>query len=532
MTNRRQKQYVCDNTQLMAEWDWKSNDAKGYDPKDITSGSRKLISWICPKCGMSYIACIPDRVGKNSGCPYCAHKKPIPGQNDLETWCKRNGREDLLDEWDLELNNGHIPSEYTFASNKKAAWKCSRCGNQWTQQIDQRTLRTAGCRKCHIAGTSLPEQFLYLSMNAIIGNVKNGYRGFGFELDIYLESLNIAIEYDGEYFHKTLNRSNYDSIKNEKCSGLGITLLRVCEERDSELPISIVEDTVYWRYSRQKDDLTVLLSAILCLVNTLSNNNYSAESIDINSIFQKAIQTTYRVSSEKSLAGKYPEIAAEWDYNANGDIRPEDVSSGSHDVFIWVCRKCGHSWPATVNTRTSGTGSGCPSCAVQKRSQANHRRAIDRKNFKEWCYENNSSLIYEWDYEKNQRPPEDYSTGSNDLVHWTCKICGYKWLASVYARVMSGSGCMECWNRRRKFRFRNDKIIDGKNSLVLWCKQHNQEHLLTQWDFQKNEFPPENYTYGSTKKVWWKCDNGHEWLASIKSRTLVGNGCKRCRYKK
>ena len=85
---------------------------------------------------------------------------------------------------------------------------------------------------------------------------------------------------------------------------------------------------------------------------------------------------------------------------------------------------------------------------------------------------------------------------------------------------------------KRKELYRNNKIVNNEKSLVLWCKRNNREDLLEQWDFQKNEFPPENYTYGSKREVWWKCANGHEWTAQIKSRTTQGNGCKRCRYLK
>lgn len=34
--------------------------------------------------------------------------KLICGQNDLETWCKKNGREELLKEWDYDSNEGMI----------------------------------------------------------------------------------------------------------------------------------------------------------------------------------------------------------------------------------------------------------------------------------------------------------------------------------------------------------------------------------------------------------------------------------------
>lgn len=530
VAEKKEKRYICDNAQLMAEWDWETNHAKGFDPSKITCGSTKLVFWICPKCNMSYPARIPDRIGKNCGCSYCAGKRPIPGVNDLETWCKNNGREDLLEEWNVEINGGKTPSEFTFASNKKIIWECNRCGNQWPQQIDQRTLRNFGCRKCRITGTSFPEQFLYLCLDAVVGNAKNGYRDLGFEIDIYLETLNIAIEYDGEYFHKTRDRHKYDAMKDEKCNELGIQLLRIRENRDNESAIYVEGNVIFWKYSRERNNLVELLSTILTMINACNQGNYSADHVDLTAIYQRAIKTTYGVRPERSLANNFPEIADEWDYECNGDIQPKDVSSGSHDTFSWLCGKCGHRWAAKVNDRTQG--SGCRQCAIKEQAKQQHEKAVVRYNFREWCYKNNASLLDEWDYDKNERPPEDYSVGSNDSVWWVCSVCGHGWPAKINSRTNLESGCKECWNQRRRTMYRNDTIVEGENSLVTWCVRNDRADLLEQWNYQKNEYPPQNYTYGSKREVWWKCKDGHEWEAQIKSRTTQGNGCKRCRYLK
>jgi Probable Zinc-ribbon domain/Sigma-70, region 4 len=75
----------------------------------------------------------------------------------------------------------------------------------------------------------------------------------------------------------------------------------------------------------------------------------------------------------KSLAGMYPERVAElWDYEKNGDLKPENTSAGSTQHEIWFkCRVDGHSWKKKPNDITtswtrSGT-SGCPACAGKKK---------------------------------------------------------------------------------------------------------------------------------------------------------------------
>ena len=36
----------------------------------------------------------------------------------------------------------------------------------------------------------------------------------------------------------------------------------------------------------------------------------------------------------------------------------------------------------------------------------------------------------------------------------------------------------------------------------------------------------------SLKKIIWKCKHGHEWEASVKSRTINGTGCPYCSHNK
>lgn len=59
--------------------------------------------------------------------------------------------------------------------------------------------------------------------------------------------------------------------------------------------------------------------------------------------------------------------------------------------------------------------------------------------------------------------------------------------------------------------------------------------ILAEWDAEKNApqgLFPDRITQGSTQKAWWKCANGHEWQATVKSRTLGGCGCPECAKKK
>ena len=73
--------------------------------------------------------------------------KPEIGINDLETYCKRNDRLDLLNEWDDEGNGELLPSMVAYGSNKKINWRCSK-GHVWQQSPNARTFRNHNCPYC------------------------------------------------------------------------------------------------------------------------------------------------------------------------------------------------------------------------------------------------------------------------------------------------------------------------------------------------------------------------------------------------
>ena len=65
--------------------------------------------------------------------------------------------------------------------------------------------------------------------------------------------------------------------------------------------------------------------------------------------------------------------------------------------------------------------------------------------------------------------------------------------------------------------------VDSENSLACACPE-----LAKEWHPTKNgDLTPVDITYGSKQIVWWKCENGHEWRASIDSRKR-GRGCPEC----
>ena len=94
------------------------------------------------------------------------------------------------------------------------------------------------CPICNDNKTSKGEQDLALYVESlgisIIRNdrntIINPLTNRNLELDIYIPSLNKAIEYNGVYWHSFLDKQKNDNIKKDQCKQLGIDLLIVNEK--------------------------------------------------------------------------------------------------------------------------------------------------------------------------------------------------------------------------------------------------------------------------------------------------------------
>ena len=111
-------------------------------------------------------------------------------------------------------------------------------------------------------------------------------------------------------------------------------------------------------------------------------------------------------------------------------------------------------------------------------------------------YLKDSYLMKEYDYEKNKNfELEKLTLGSDKQVWWKCSN-GHEWKSKISGRS-KGHGCPYCSGRL---------TITGVNDLKTLYPEISRE-----WNYDKNNSIPEEYTSHSAKKVFWKCDKGHEW---------------------
>ena len=256
------------NPTLAKEWNYTKNG--NLKPSGFSSNSGQKVWWKCDK-GHEWQATIDSR-NNGHGCPYCARQKALKGENDLQTV-----NPTLAKEWNFEKNKGLTPTGVLPSSNKKVWWKCKK-GHEWQASITNRN-KGIGCPICNSErNTSFPEYAIlyYLKKQGL--DVIHSYRDKGYELDIYIPSKNVAIEYDGRFWHK--KKAKIDLEKNKKCLNDGIILYRIREGLPSLNDSSID----YVIQEKQKDLQNSLEEVLIQIIGKSVGIDLERDAMDIENL--------------------------------------------------------------------------------------------------------------------------------------------------------------------------------------------------------------------------------------------------------
>ena len=122
-------------------------------------------------------------------------------------------------------------------------------------------------------------------------------------------------------------------------------------------------------------------------------------------------------------------------------------------------------------------------------------------------------LADEWHKTRNgSKKPSDYVYGSHKYAWWTCPL-GHDYQRTIADRH-DGYGCPYC---------SNVKVLAGFNDLAT-----KTPWLAKEWDPERNRRrTPQEVFPSSNLKVWWRCEGGHHWRASISGRQS-GSRCPYC----
>ena len=468
---------------LLKEFNQKKNN--NISLENYSYGSSKDIWWICKK-GHEWKSRINRRVKGGSNCPYCEGRLADKKNNIKILYPK------LMKEWNVR--NSILPESLRPGSSKKVWWICKK-GHEWKAIVSSR-VKGKKCPYCknrkvdkknnfkyefpEIAkewhptknGSLKPEHYFKSSLKRFWWKCSNGHEWISnINARVYKKTQCPKCSFQSskpEY--RILSELKYlfpKTISRYRLDNIEIDIFL------KEFNIGIEFDGSYWHLKKESND---------------KNKNIKLKKIGINLI---------RVRGEP--LNKISDLDV--------IVKSENLIKNDLNNLIKSIQKL---IPNKQNNKLNNY--------IKKKT------FINEKLYKKFLSYFPSplpehSLLYthkelskEWHYKKNHPlKPENFTFGSLQSVWWQCKK-KHIWETRITARSR-GSGCPYCSGL---------KVSKENNLKVVYPK------IAKEWHYKKNKkLRPEDFTKASSKKVWWKCSKGHEWIVSITTRAK-GTGCPYC----
>ncbi len=470
------------------EWDKEKNSE--LSPTNVLPSSNRRVWWRC-KANHLWQAAISDRT-RGRGCPYCSNKKAYSDN------CLLTVFPDISKEWDYEKNHPFTPENILSKSGKPFWWKCSK-GHNWKRRVADRT-RGRGCPYC--AGRyATPEENLALTNPTLLE-----------EWD-YNKNQNMSPETVKAMSGKKVwwkcraHGHEWNAALYSRSAGRGCPKCRLqtsklelgvyCElkyifsrvehkpkvfgkEIDVFLPdlkVGIEIDGEYWHRDKVETDSEKNRILTSKDITTIRIRSRKLQSISDNDIYFEKEEITVDLIFE--LLKKIQEVAR----------NPLDEREKSSVMSYLQARMFqNESEYLTLLSQLPGPFQGK---SLQK---------LFPELSKEWHSLKNSPLT-----------PSMITPGSRKKVWWKCSNL-HEWQSAVADRSR-GNGCPYCSKKR---------------PTILYNFSVSGKHLLPEWNTVLNgNLSPDGLLPTSHRSVWWKCNKGHEWKASIANR-MKGRNCPFC----
>ena len=557
--------------ELMKEWDYDKNNSINLFPEQVSKYSDKKAWWICPICDNSYQTAVKHR-SLGTGCPNCANEIRTSFPEQAIYYYLKQEFEDTQNRMDLVgkevdifipcMNLG-IEYDGVYFHNSKEALEREKNKYNYLKEYGIKLIRIRE------KGLDLPSHADYTLHLTKKNNDKE------------IENIIYSI------FDIIKQLFNYDSnlkidLSNDRQKIYNQYILQRKENSVEKLYPELMKE---WDYDKNIVKPSSIVPGSEKKIWWKCNKGHSYEQQVSNHI--KGAGCPYCsglkvIQGENDLETLFPNLAREWNYKKN-KIKPSEIKYGSSKKVWWLCPE-GHSYEAAVSHRTGNKKEKCPICANKKVLIGyNDLKSLKPDLVKEWDYNKNNlgpdkytcgsqqkvwwicpqghsyetlvrsrailntgcpicngkqvlegyndfesqqpELIKEWNYEKNNELgiyPNKIHYHAWKNVWWKCSKCNYEWKAMPGKRS-EGSGCPKCSNKQ-----------SGRNRIKLKIEKEGSlkdkyPDIVKQWDYNKNNNRPEEYTYGSQKKVWWICKNGHSYERVIKSQITQNGKCPICK---
>lgn len=488
-------------------WDFEKNT---LDPSITSPYLKEDAFWKCPDCGYEWIQRISDRCTAKVGkCPSHDLKRVFSEEYGLrynDSFSYKNP--DASKFWNRELSNGLKPENTPKASAKEVYMNCSR-GKHKPYLIKVCNIKNPpyGCPECVKEDVEESYKKHSLRYNVPCAIDMWDYANNEMSLDdakIYMpESANFVCN-KGHHFSRSLKIF----AQNQDCPVCGMNtvakyphLVKQWDfKKNKEYDINLIsansKEFVWWKckkcgYEWQAQIFSRKQSAGHC------------PCCEERTVVAKGITDLFTM---------VPDIKKFYDFEANKELNPDELSVTSQTQVNWKCEECGYKWCTGVAARII-TENGiykvksCPVCIGQVRieSYGAEYPELAEKFVDEL---NNCSLcdIVESKYSKRN-------------YYWHCDICDEVFESSISTMIRSINsefkGCSYCAGKK----------VTRENSFAILHPEVMDEFA------PDNIIDPYTVTERSRKNAKWICRNNpkHTWEATFNARANGQGGCNICR---
>lgn len=246
---------------IAAEWHPTKNGE--LTPQQIGSNNTHKVWWL-GKCGHEWDAAVTSRfLGK--GCPICTNKRCVIGLNDLATLFPL-----VALQWHSIKNDDLTPQKVTPGYTTSVWWECDN-GHEWQTTPSHRTQRGQGCPKCSNRVSQLEKDLFEFveSLNVSPVQSDRSILPNNKEIDIYIPSHKLGIEFNGIYWHTESagkgKTYHYDKYKDAQKAG--ITLIQIWED-DWNKKSDLIKKMVQHKLGLSNDNKVYARDTQIVEVNT------------------------------------------------------------------------------------------------------------------------------------------------------------------------------------------------------------------------------------------------------------------------
>ena len=299
----------------------------------------------------------------------------------LYEYCVKQGDDILLRQWHPTKNGELCPEDIAAHSHKKVWWACEK-RHEWEAALDHRTLHKTACPYCAGMRVITRENDLRTLYPEIANQwhpVKNGPLRPEEVMPKSNHKAWWACEKGHEWQAPVYSRTAHGRGC-PYCSGLKVLIgfndlttvsPKIAAQWHRELNGDLTPEQV--AYSSNKKAWWICEKG----------HEWSARIVSRTGLSTGCPYCTGRkvLVGFNDLATVEPKIAAQWHRELNGDLTPEQVTTGCTKKVWWVCSE-GHVWKAVINSRAGNRKRGCPVCAGNVRKDR-YKDVMDEIQFKD-----------------------------------------------------------------------------------------------------------------------------------------------------